>query len=201
VTAPEDLFPGPGGKAKAHRLFFALRPDEPGRGAVAARIESIRGRFPDARWVRAQRWHLTLHYLGESDRRRDDLVARAVAAAGGLRACGFAQPLDRLRAMGNPRRPALALAAEAAAPDFSAFWNALRQRLLRAGFRQPAGYLPHLTVAYLVSPTELPPVAPVSLRFDAFHLFQSVEGQAEYDVLGSWPLPQGAVSPGEMGCG
>lgn len=185
----DDLFPATDGAPKAHRLFFALVPDEAQQGAVAASIDPLRDRFPGARWVRPRRWHLTLHYLGESTRRRDDWIARASDAAAGLHAHGFEQEFDCLRALGNPRNPALTLSAGAASPGLDAFWQALRQRLLQAGFRLSArGFVPHLSVAYVPAMSQLPSVAPVRLRFDAFHLLQSVEGQVDYDRLGNWPL-------------
>lgn len=185
----DDLFSAAGAPPKAYRLFFALVPGEAQRRATAASIEPLQDRLPGVRWVRPRRWHLTLHYLGESAGRRDDWIARAGDAAGGLDAHGFEQALDRLRALGNPRNPALALSAEACSPGMDEFWQALRQRLLQAGFRLSGrGFVPHLTVAYAPPKPQLPPVATVRLRFDAFHLLQSVEGQAEYDVLGSWSL-------------
>ncbi|GAB2506390.1 hypothetical protein GCM10027084_21120 [Pseudoxanthomonas sangjuensis] len=185
----DDLFSATGTPPKAHRLFFALLPDEAQRRALAACVERLHGHFPGARWVRPQRWHLTLHYLGESAGPREDWIARAIEAGGDLHASGFEQELDRLRALGNPRNPALTLSGEASSPGMDAFWQALRQRLLQAGFRLSArGFVPHLTVAYVPPGPQLPPIAPVALRFDAFHLLQSVEGQAEYDTLGSWRL-------------
>lgn len=185
----DDLFPATAGALKAHRLFFALVPDGVQQDAVVASMNPLRDQFPGARWVRPQRWHLTLHYLGESASRRDDWIARASDAAAGLSACGFEQEFDRLRTLGNPRNPALTLSAGAASPGLDAFWRTLRQHLLQAGFRLSArGFVPHLTVAYTPPVPHLPSVAPVRLRFDKFHLLQSVEGQANYDRLGNWPL-------------
>ena len=177
------------GTAKAHRLFFALLPDEAGRRDVAARVDALYGALPAARWVRPSRWHLTLHYLGESAGRRDDWIARALEAGGSVQAQGFEQGFDVLRALGNPRNPALALAAEAPSPGMAELWGALRQRLQHAGFHLPGRLLPHLTVAYAGPKPTLASIEPVELRFDAFHLLHSIEGQTEYEVLGSWNLP------------
>ena len=182
----DDLFGG--ATAKVHRLFFALLPDEAGRSEVAACVATLRTAFPAARWVRSQRWHLTTHYLGESAGRRDDWIARAVEAAACVQAAGFTQRFDELRALGSPRNSALAVAAEMPSPGMAEFWSALRQRLQYAGFHLPGRLLPHLTVAYVPPKPALPVIEPVELRFDAFHLLHSIEGQAEYEVLGSWRL-------------
>lgn len=154
-----------------------------------ARADALHPTHPGTRWVRTSRYHLTLSYLGESDGRREDLIERALAAAGGCRASPFELVLDRLQALGNPRNPALALVASETPTGLHEFHESLRQRLLRAGFQRLGGHLlPHLTLGYASPHPALVPVEPLRLRFAQFCLLLGIEGRAEYEVLGSWPL-------------
>lgn len=61
-----DLFGGPQ-PGRLHRLFFALVPSAGEREGLRHRAEDLKAAFPQARWVRPERYHLTLHFLGESD--------------------------------------------------------------------------------------------------------------------------------------
>lgn len=189
-----DLF-GSHPPARRHRLFFALFPDAGERMQLRQLAQDLGAAFPHARWIRPERYHLTLHYLGESDGRRDDLIARALQAVEGFQASAFAVELDHLLALGNPRRPALTLAARDVSPPLLRFWRSLQERLIRAGFKQHVGhaFVPHLTLAYIDPQPPAPPIAAVRLQPRGFRLIHSVEGEAEYEVLGQWELP--APSP------
>lgn len=191
-----DLFGAPT-PAPRHRLFFALFPNDRERERIAAIAGALHDGMPRARWIRPQRYHLTLHYLGESEGRREDLIARALDAAAGFHADAFAVELDHLRALGNPRRPALALAASRVPAELERFWRGLQERLIRAGALRQAGrgFVPHLTLAYVDPEPALATVAPVVLRPGEFHLIHSVEGQADYETLGRWPVGGGDTEP------
>jgi 2'-5' RNA ligase len=174
-----------------HKLFFALFPEEPERKNIQALASTLHAAYPDARWTRPDRYHLTLHYLGESDQRRDDHIRDAVKAVQALLAAEpFAITLDHLRALGNPRRPALTLAASAIPAPMQAFWQALQERLILAGFSRHIGrsFLPHLTVAYVDPEPALGSIDPIVLRPTEFRLIHSIQGQPDYEVLGRWPL-------------
>jgi len=173
-----------------HRLFFALRPAAAECRAVEAVAASVRGTVPTAHWVRPSRHHLTLHYLGQSAGPRAEQVAQAGEAAGRVQGRAFMLALDRLAALGDRRRPALALAASVVPEPLRAFHAALGRQLLAAGLRSETGgsLLPHLTLAYVDPDSPLVPVAPVLLRPAGFQLVYSVDGQREYTVLGEWPF-------------
>jgi len=51
------------------------------RAKVGKKVGSLRRRFPAARWVPAQNYHLTLVFLGETEEREVDLLRPAVAEA------------------------------------------------------------------------------------------------------------------------
>lgn len=190
MTSPQgNLFaPAP---AATHRLFFALFPDQAERARIQELAASLQSVYPDARWIRPDRYHLTLHYLGESDQRRDDHIRDAAAAMQGLPAADpFAITLDHLRALGNPRRPALTLAASGVSAPMQAFWQNLQERLIRAGFHRHIGrsFVPHLTLAYVDPEPALGAADPIVLNPREFRLIHSIQGQPDYEVLGRWPV-------------
>jgi len=188
-TPQGDLFGGPQ-PGRLHRLFFALVPSAGEREALRHRAEDLKAAYPQAHWVRPERYHLTLHFLGESDGPRADLVASAREAMRDWRPEPLGITLDHLLCLGNPKNPALTLAALHPSPSVVAFWRGLQQRVLRAGFKQHVGrsFVPHLTLAYVPPRTVPVDVAPMVLHPEAVHLLQSVEGEAGYAFLGEWPL-------------
>lgn len=183
-----DLFGGPQ-PGRRHRLFFTLVPTEQERASLAALAERLRPAYPQARWIRPERYHLTLHFLGESDQPRPDQVRAAMDALQDWSATPIHITLDHLMCLGNPRNPALTLAALHPDEAVVAFWRGLRDRLLRAGFKHYVGrsFVPHMTLAYVPPRTEPVDVAPMRLSPRTVELLQSIEGDADYQVLGQWP--------------
>lgn len=58
------------------RAFLALELPEDVRARLEAARDGVRSALPSARWTRAEGWHLTLKFLGESESARlDDLAA------------------------------------------------------------------------------------------------------------------------------
>ncbi len=184
-----DLFAGPR-PGRRHSLFFALMPSDEERRAISRLADSLYGAYPQARRVKATRYHLTLHFLGESDEPRLDLVRAACDAMQDWQAEPVAITLDHLLCLGNPKNPALTLASLHPTASVVAFWRGLQQRLLRAGFKQHVGrsFVPHLTLAYVPPRTAPVDVAPVVLHPQAVHLLQGIEGEPEYQQLGEWVL-------------
>jgi len=66
------------------RLFFAVFPPEPVRDAIAgirATLEDHQPGLAALRWVRPERCHLTMRFLGDFEPGRVDELAQAVATA------------------------------------------------------------------------------------------------------------------------
>lgn len=189
MSMQNDLFEGQG-SAPLHRLFFALLPSASERAQVAGVADGLRASHPHTRWVNPERYHLTLHYLGESSGPREDWIARAREAAEGFSGEAFHLQLDHLLPLGNPRRPALTLAAFSSSTELLRFWRGLQERLIRAGFKDHVGrsFVPHLTLGYSEPGPATPAVASVGLAPDGFVLIQSIEGQSDYTFLGHWRL-------------
>jgi 2'-5' RNA ligase len=86
------------------RLFVAFELPRQVRERIARSVESVRAALPPARWVPAERLHLTLDFLGEVEEERLPSIERALAPV-----FAAAPPLRmRLGAPGTfpPRRPA-----------------------------------------------------------------------------------------------
>ena len=179
-----------GASQPLHRLFFALLPSAAERAQAAAVATGLRASHPRTRWVSPERYHLTLHYLGESSGPRPDWISRAREAADGFVGETFHLQLDHLQPLGNPRRPALTLAASSSSAELIRFWRGLQERLIRAGFKDHVGrsFIPHLTLGYSDPQPATPTVASVGVEPDGFVLIQSIEGQADYTFLGDWRL-------------
>ncbi len=53
------------GRPQPHRLFVALWPDSGASRHLATHLEANRPSSPDLRWQPAQRWHVTLAFVGD----------------------------------------------------------------------------------------------------------------------------------------
>ena len=175
-----------------HRLFFALWPDDAVRDRVAAAASALReSHAPRGRWINPHRYHLTLQFLGDSDRVREDVATAAMRAAASVQVPPFDLVLDIAGSFRNRSVPWW-LGCAAAPPALQTLWTSLGAALLRAGVRVESGkaLVPHVTVLRDAHPM-LPqtPIAPVPWPVRDFVLVHSVLGrQSAYHLLGRWPL-------------
>jgi 2'-5' RNA ligase len=174
-----------------HRLFLALFPDADECARMRHIAERLQAAYAPLRLVRSQRYHVTVHFLGDSAGLRADHVAAARQAAQAVAAAPFELAFDALADFGNPRDPARALRASAVPAAAQALWRDARDRLLRAGLgRQLApAFVPHVTLGYgggtHVGESR---VEPVVLRASAWMLVHAVSGRPDYEILERWPL-------------
>lgn len=173
-----------------HRVFFALWPDAGLRDALASTAAALMQAHPnDGRRLRADRYHLTLQFLGDIVApRRDEVVARAMEAAGQVDVPAFDLVLDHAGGFANARVWWLA---PVEAPDgLRQLWDAIGTALLRTGQKAKTspGFSPHLTIVRDVG-ARLPttPVAPLRWRVDRFVLIDS-QPPKPYRVVGEWML-------------
>jgi 2'-5' RNA ligase len=192
--APQmDLLGGdPAVPAETHRLFFALFPTGPVRDRLAAVAESLAaGLPPGEKWFAAERYHATLHFLGDYPMLRHDLVASAQAAAARVSAAPFTWTLDNVGSFrGNP--PPCVVRGSATSDALELFWRDLRRELVLEGHARQVGntFTPHVTLARLRSGMlEDTPIVPIEWRVDGFALVHSIFGQRDYRVLGRWDFP------------
>lgn len=122
------------------RLFVALDLPEPIKAQIAALQErSLRG----ARWTKAAQWHVTLHFIGETEQRSQiEEVLQTVQAA------AFEM---RLRGVGTfpPKgKPRVLWAGIEAPPALQALHRSAGDALKTTGYTpETRPYKPHLTLA------------------------------------------------------
>ena len=175
-----------------HRLFVALRPPR----EMRAKLLSLMGGVPGARWQSDDQLHLTLRFIGEVDAPQADDIAAALASVDRPR------PTIALRGVGcfDHKGHVHSLWA-GIAPD-----DALRQlqervdrALGRAGIApEQRAFKPHVTLARLGR--QAGPIQPFLGRIagltsppapiDAFILFESRLGRdgASYEAIARYPL-------------
>lgn len=179
------------------RLFVGLFPDAPARDAISEVVADLRPALsPRLRTIDPSRFHLTLHFLGDSDGPNADLERAAIDACAGVAAAAFDVHLDYFGTFkGN--KPIGALRNRRTPPGLQALYDTLRKPLAIAGFGrwlEPV-FEPHVTLFY--GDRELPEraIAPIGWRASEFRLIRSVTGQSIYHTLGRWPLGGGSLEP------
>ncbi|OJX81785.1 RNA 2',3'-cyclic phosphodiesterase [Magnetospirillum sp. 64-120] len=173
------------------RLFVGLAlPAE-----LAARLESLGGGVPGARWVAGRNLHLTLRFAGEVD---EDVAEDLHHRLGGLRAPVFDIRLRGFGTFGGRKPRALWVGAEPN-PALDALQSRI-ERLAQAAGLEPEtrNFTPHVTLAWLKdAPADriaafMRHHSPFAASFTVDHvcLYQShlhAQG-AEYQVLAEYAL-------------
>ncbi|MFQ5750305.1 MAG: RNA 2',3'-cyclic phosphodiesterase [Planctomycetota bacterium] len=183
------------------RLFLGFPLPEGARAALDAACaplrEAVNGR--GASWVPAENLHLTLRFLGETDRRGIDSVTSRISSV----VQGMLAPRLRLGGPGVfPSRGGRALVfwagLEGELEPLKRLAGSLERCARRAGFPpERRAFRAHVTLARLRGPRGLelegrvlPAFPAVDCTPRAVHLFQSVSGSrgVEYPTLRSWPF-------------
>lgn len=187
----DDLFAASGeaGKDDPHRLFFALWPDVELRQGIATIAAKLEGDCaPGGRRLRADRYHLTLQYLGDYSPFPQVLVTQACAAADTLCLSAFDLQLDRAGSFAGSQ--VWWLGTQLLPDGLQRLWDGLGHALAKARVRviSPPGFTPHLTVQRDVRKLiPLTPVEPLAWPVREFVLIDSQPGRP-YTVLRRWPL-------------
>lgn len=170
------------------RLFVALRPPAAIRRALAATMQGV----PDARWQDDDQLHLTVRFIGDTDRHQAEDIVAALGRVGGgpvtARIEGVGEFDYALWAGLAPRTPLRDLHAQVE--------GALR---LAGVAPDQRAYLPHVTLARL--PRRRTPerdlwladhagLASPDFAMDRLILFESTLGSegARYDPVAFWRL-------------
>jgi 2'-5' RNA ligase len=174
-----------------HRLFLALLPDADACARMRRIAEDLQARYALTHLIRQQRYHVTVHFLGDNTMLRADQVAAAQHAAAAVVAAPFELAFDALANFGNRHDPACALRASTVPAAAQALWCDARDRLFRAGLGRelaPA-FVPHVTLAHTGRVhVEAARVEPVVLRVAEWVLVHAVSGRPDYAILDRWPL-------------
>ncbi|GGA45250.1 2'-5' RNA ligase [Dyella nitratireducens] len=194
-TAQAELFHSSvGAFAETHRLFFALVPDVATRHEINHGAAAVQQQHPKlrARWVRPERFHATLNFLGDFPAVPDEVVEKAMAVADQMRVAPFAWTLDYVASF-RGREPPCVLRSSQVPEPLLALWQGMHAALVEAGLRlrNERQFTPHVTLAY--GRHELPqatPVTPIVWQVDRFVLIHNVVGKGNYQVLGCWKLSE-----------
>src|SRR5215470_13453736 len=184
------------------RLFVALTPPQEALAELEAAVAPFRSEWPGLRWASADRWHVTLAFLGQVDESRlDGLRERLERAARRHQALhlrigrGGAFP-----SAGRARVLCAHISGEPAALEgLRGLASSVAAGARRAGAPPPdegRRYRPHLTLARCRHPTDLKALVDVlhgfaSATWDAtaMELIRSKTGpHPSYQTIGSWPL-------------
>jgi RNA 2',3'-cyclic 3'-phosphodiesterase len=192
-AAQSDLFGQTSGThAETHRLFFALMPDDPVRQHISAAATWLEEQHPQlrARWVKPERFHATLKFLGDYPELPVDELEKAKSAADKLSAAPFDWTLDYAASF-RGREPPCVLRSTVVPQLLMVLWQNLGKALSHAGLHVPIErqFTPHVTLAY--GKRELMAATlgePISWHVSDFVLIHNVVGKGNYQVLGSWPL-------------
>jgi 2'-5' RNA ligase len=134
----------------AIRAFLALEIPDRVRSRLASAREELRRELPRARWTRPDGWHLTLKFLGETQRPvLADLVAELAARVRGLGAVTV--DLGRTGFFPSSTRPRVAWVG-GSAEGAEKVVDAVEEAAEAAGFpRERRPWSAHLTLARLKS--------------------------------------------------
>lgn len=180
--------------AEAHRLFFALWPDTATRAALGRAASALQSQRPEVhgRWVDAERYHVTLQFLGGHPGAFPDALARSICdvAAALPPSPSFTLRIDVAGSFGGRTAPWW-LGASRMPDPLQDLWQRLGDALRDAGLRRDErrDFTPHVTVlrdpGCNLPTTELRE-ASIDWPVNAFSLVHS--GDRGYAVLDTWPL-------------
>ncbi len=190
MTRSETPVPEP------NRLFFALAPPPQVRSRAAAVAETLRREHRlGGRLLKPERYHLTLHFLG--DFVSADTERAALKAAGTVAAPPFTLRLDRAGSFRNPKIPVWLGAAETPIA-LAHLEQMLRNALVHLPQERQPRFVPHLTVLREAArPLQPTAIEPIDWPVAEFVLIRSIlhAYPAQYQTLARYPLRGSPLPP------
>jgi 2'-5' RNA ligase len=171
------------------RLFFAIFPDPATAAAIARRADQLRAAHGlSGRPLAADRFHITLHHLGDHAGVRRDIVAMATEAARAVATSPFAVSFDRAASFHNGGNNPFVLQGGEGLEALKAFQRDLGLAMARAGLGRWVSktFTPHVTLLYDRPLIAEQPIAPVTWTVDGFTLVHSLLGRTEHVPLARW---------------
>lgn len=175
------------------RLFFALFPTQDAAGRIADLALRLRGEHGlSGTPLQAQRFHITLHHLGDYAGLPPDVVALARQAGQALALPPFEITFDRVASFsGHPsKRPFVLRGTDDDLAALTAFQQTLGTAMRKVGLgrRVDVRFTPHVTLLYDSRLVAEQPVAPIHWIADELVLVHSLLGQTRYVPLARWTL-------------
>lgn len=174
------------------RLFFAIFPDARAAAQIAGLAQQLRDEHGlKGKPLKTERFHVTLHHLGDYAGLPQDLVEVACAAAAGVAAASFDVTFDRVASFSTvPRNRPFVLRDGDGVASLIAFQQTLGDALKKTvlgRWAKPA-YTPHVTLLYDDRSVPEQAVPAVSWTASEFVLIHSLIGQTLHVPLARWPL-------------
>jgi 2'-5' RNA ligase len=174
------------------RLFFALYPDASTAAQIAVLAQQLRTEHGlQGKPLKPERFHVTLHHLGDYAGLPPDLVAAARVAGASVAAAPFDVTFDRVASFTSaPRNRPFVLRGDGGLAALMAFQQNLGEALKKTvlGRWAKPGFTPHLTLLYDDRSVPEQAVTPVSWTARELVLVHSLIGQTVHLPLARWPL-------------
>jgi 2'-5' RNA ligase len=174
------------------RLFLGIFPDKPAQSSIEKvarrmlREYELRG-SP----LRASRYHVTLHHLGDYAGLTADICEAALAAIARIAVPAFDITLDRAASFDAPHMHPFVLRCADAETSVHPLWRESRSQLEDAGFLRwlDCEFTPHVTLLYDERLMAVPvAIEPISWTVREIVLVHSLLGKTEYRLLGTAQL-------------
>lgn len=173
------------------RLFLAIFPDPATAEEIARRADALRvSHGLSGRPLAPERFHITLHHLGDHAGVRRDVVAMAGEAAQALEAQPFEVVFDRAASFHNGGNNPFVLQGGEGLWALKAFQRDLGLAMARAGLgkRVDKTFTPHVTMLYDRQLVGEQMIEPVKWSVGGFTLIHSLLGRTEHIPLAQWTL-------------
>ncbi len=173
------------------RLFFAIFPDPAAAAGIARHADQLRAAHAlGGRPLAPERFHVTLHHLGDHAGVRRDIVAMASEAAETVATPPFDVTFDRAASFHNGGNNPFVLQGGEGLEALKTLQLDLGLAMARAGLGRFVGksFTPHVTMLYDQRLVAEERVAPVTWRVDGFTLVHSLLGRTEHVPLQRWAL-------------
>lgn len=174
------------------RLFFALFPEANAADQIARVASGLRSQHGlKAQPLQTERFHVTLHHLGDYAGLRADIVSAAEEAASRVEAPPFDVTFDRAMTFaGRPNKRPFVLRGDEGLLSLCALQQQLGAALKKTilGRWAQGNFTPHVTLLYDDRLIAEQAIEPVSWTAREFVLVHSLIGQTRHIVLGRWPL-------------
>lgn len=174
------------------RVFFAIFPDVDAAAHIAQRARHLRGEHGlKGKPLATERFHVTLHHLGDYVGLPQDIVAAAGEAAANVAFPPFDIVFDRAVSFsGRPHSQPFVLRGGEGVTALIAFQQALGAAMTKAGLGRSAAphYTPHVTLLYDARCVAELGVESIGWTAHEFVLVHSLLGQTRHIPLARWRL-------------
>jgi 2'-5' RNA ligase len=183
----------PAGKPRlTDRIFFCVFPSTPARDAIASEADALRlENGLTGKPLKPAHLHMTLHHLGDHPELRQDVVDKALAAAGRVELAPFEVSLSSACSFSSrgTSHPCVLLCPDER-PSVYRLWRELSNQLMGVGLGRylQRDFTPHVTFLHDREVLAPESIAPIRWEVDGFSLIHSLLGRGEYRELGAWRL-------------